>query len=536
MINVDEGAESSEPCTYPERLMSKFGVSTQALVAAAVGAAIMGSAVAIPKLLSPEAGAQPIAIQAPPGAPLSFADLIEKVEPAVVSINVISTQEVSQLGDMEQFFEQFRGVPELDDFFEQRRQQEQEQDEDPRSREARSLGSGFFISADGLVVTNNHVIERATEIQIVMSDGRELDAELIGADPLTDLAVVRVKQPGPYPYVQFGSSKSIRKGDWVVALGNPFGFGGTATAGILSADGRELGNGSPYTDFLQIDAPINRGNSGGPTFDLKGNVIGVNSQILSPSGGSVGIGFAIPAELARDVTDTLIQNGRVSRGWLGVQIGDLTPEFAEALGLKDITGALIAEVTSGGPAERAGLKRNDIILSVNGQKVTDSTSTTRLVAKLIANTQNKFDILRDGRPQTINVTVGERPADPLAAGQQPGSRGGTPGEDPSAGTPGTDVPEFGVRLVPMSEATRTKLGLRAGDTGLEIVQVDRDSVFDEAGFGPGIVILEANGRPLPSVEAFERAVAEARAANRTKILLAIRIGQVTNYSTVDIPK
>jgi serine protease Do len=516
-----------------ERLMNKFGVSAQTLIAAAFGAAIMGSAFAVPKLFAPEAGAQPIAIQAPPGAPLSFADLIEKVEPAVVSVNVVSTQDLSDLGDMDQFFEQFRGMPGLEDFFEQRR--EQQEQETPRTREARSLGSGFFISQDGLVVTNNHVVERATQIQIVMSDGREIDAELVGADPLTDLAVVRVKEPGPYPYVKFGTSKDIRKGDWVVALGNPFGLGGSASAGILSADGRELGAGSPYTDFLQIDAPINRGNSGGPTFDLKGNVIGVNSQILSPTGGSVGIGFAIPAELAKEVTDTLIRNGRVSRGWLGVQIGDLTPEFAEALGIEDVKGALIADVTTGSPAERAGLKRNDIILSVNGQKVTDSTSTTRLVAKLIANTKNKFDILRDGKPQSISVTVGERPADPNAISPAPG--GANPAEPgaPSA-VPGKMLPDFGVRLSPMDDATRIALGLRTGDTGLAITEVTKGGVFEEAGFEPGIIILDVNSQPVASVDAFERAIQEARAANRSKVLLGLRVGQVTSYRTIDIPK
>lgn len=514
--------------------MTKLGVSAQSLLAAAFGAVIMGSAIVVPKMLDTEAGAQPIAIQAPPGAPLSFADLIEKVEPAVVSVNVISTQELSNLGDMDQFFEQFRGMPGLEDFFEQRRQQ-QEQDS-PRTREARSLGSGFFISEDGLVVTNNHVIDRATQIQIVMSDGREIDAELVGADPSTDLAVVRVKEPGPYPYVKFGSSKEIRKGDWVVALGNPFGLGGTATAGILSADGRELGAGSPYTDFLQIDAPINRGNSGGPTFDLLGNVIGVNSQILSPTGGSVGIGFAIPAELAREVTNTLIKDGKVSRGWLGVQIGDLTPEFAEALGLENVKGALIADVTTGSPAERAGLKRNDIILSVNGTKVTDSTSTTRLVAKLIANTQNEFDILRDGKPKSINVTVGERPADPYASNNSGGNGGNRTDPGAPSSVPGKLLPDYGVRLEPLNEDMRTRLGLRPGDTGLAITEVTKDGIFEKAGFEAGIVILETNGRPVPSVDAFERAVAEAKAANRSKVLLAIRIGQVTNYRTIDIPK
>lgn len=511
--------------------MRRSVISAQALLAACIGAAIMAGAVSVPRVLSPEAGAQPIAIQPPPGAPMSFADLIEKVEPAVVSVNVISTQEVSRLSGAEEFLEQFRGVPGLEEFF----GQQLPRDQAPRSREARSLGSGFFISQDGLVVTNHHVIDRATQIQLVTHDGTELEAELVGSDRQTDLAVLRVKTKGTYPFVRFGSSKAVRKGDWVVALGNPFGLGGTATAGILSADGRELGAGSPYTDFLQIDAPINRGNSGGPTFDLQGNVIGVNSQILSPSGGSVGIGFAIPAELAQEITETLIREGRVSRGWLGVSISDLTPDFAEALGIPEAEGALIADVTPDSPADKGGLRRNDIILSVNGQKVLDATMTTRLVGRLIANTTNRFEILREGRRQTLSVLVGERPDDPYAAGNRgPSAR---PGQGPSDGTgkPGAFLEDFGARLVPMPEELRVRLGLRPEDTGLAITEITPEGLFAKAGLEPGIVILEANGRAVPDPEDFRAAVSDARAAGRTKMLLAVRVGQTTVYRTVDLP-
>tara|TARA_R110001606_G_scaffold99340_2_gene219212 strand:- start:406 stop:1941 length:1536 start_codon:yes stop_codon:yes gene_type:complete len=507
--------------------MKKFGISRQALVAAVFGAAAVGTLALSPKIFSPEAGAQPIAIEAPRGAPLSFADLIERVEPAVVSVNVVSEREVGKLADMEQFFEQFRGMPGFDEFLENRKQQ-QEDNPEPETQEARSLGSGFLISKDGYVVTNNHVVENATEIMVTLKDGRELDAELVGTDSQTDLAVLRIKEKGTYPYVRFGNSHDLRKGDWVVALGNPFGLGGTATAGILSADGRDIGAG-PYTDFLQIDASINRGNSGGPTFDLNGNVVGVNTAIFSPTGGSVGIGFAIPAELANEVTQAIIKDGRVSRGWLGVAIQDLTSDMAEAQGLKNNEGAIIADVTNGSPAEKGGLERGDIILSVNSQKVTDATTTTRLVGKLIANTSNKFEVLRGGKRQTVSVTVGERPDD-LTANFRPSSDSIAPKVEEK----GTVLDDYGVTFKPLDDETRTKLGLKPGEPGLMIVDVARKGVFEDAGLQAGMVILEANSQPAVSVDAFQKAVADARKSGRSKVLVAVRIGQITNYRTLDL--
>ena len=506
--------------------MKTTGISRQAMVAALVGAAMVGSVALAPQVFSPEAGAQPIQIEAPRSAPLSFADLIEQVEPAVVSVNVTTEREVSRLGDMQQFFEQFRGMPGLDEFMEERRQ---EQEEEPETREGRSLGSGFFISRDGYIVTNNHVVEGATAIQVVLKDGSELDAELVGTDAQTDLAVLRVTETGEYPFVTFGDSRAMRKGDWVVALGNPFGLGGTATAGILSADGREIGPDSPYTDFLQIDASINRGNSGGPTFDLNGNVVGVNTAIFSPTGGSVGIGFAIPAELAEEVTQALIKDGKVSRGWLGVAIQDLTDDMAEAQGLKDAKGAIIADVTGGSPAEKGGLERGDIILSVNGDKVTDATSTTRLVGKLIANTSNRFEIIRGGKKQTVNVVVGERPANPNAI-VRPASSSDTPGVKADGAT----ITELGATFEPMDDELRTRLGLKSGENGLVVTGVTKEGVMEDAGFQPGMVILEVNNKPATSVEALRKAIDEAKRAKRTKILVAVRIGQITNYRTIDL--
>ncbi|MEZ5945933.1 MAG: Do family serine endopeptidase [Hyphomonas sp.] len=508
----------------------KLGISRQALVAALFGAAAVGSLAIAPKIVNQEAGAQPISIEPPHGAPMTFADLIERVEPAVVSVNVVSEREVGNLGDVEQFFEQFRGFPGFDEFLEQRRQEQEDQGDEPHTEEARSLGSGFFISQDGYIVTNNHVVENAVQIEIVTKDGRELEAELVGTDKQTDLAVIKVKDKGSYPYVRFGNSHDLRKGDWVVALGNPFGLGGTATAGILSADGRELGNESPYTDFLQIDAAINRGNSGGPTFDLQGDVVGVNTQILSPTGGSVGIGFAIPAELASEVTQAIIKNGRVSRGWLGVSIQDLTEDMADAQGLPDHDGSIIADVTEGSPAAKGGLQRGDIILSVNGTRVSDATSTTRLVGRLIANTANKFEIMRGGKRQTINVTVGERPEDPNAriipASATPDKKDETP--------EGAVMESLGATFLPLDAEARTRLGLDADEAGLVISEVDRGGVIEESGLQPGMVIMEANSQPVNSVADLEKVIDTAKKAGRTKVLVAVRIGQITNYRTIDI--
>lgn len=512
-----------------ENNMKTFGVSGRTLAAAMLGASLLGAVALGPKVFNHSADAQPIAIKAPQGAPLSFADLIERVSPAVISVNVVSEQKVGNLGDMEQFFEQFRGMPGLDEFLEEKRREQEE--EGPQTREARSLGSGFFISGDGLVVTNNHVIDGATRIEVVMEDGRELEAELVGTDSQTDLAVLRVKEKGSYPFVRFGDSTTLRKGDWVVALGNPFGLGGTATAGILSADGRGLGRDSPYTDFLQIDASINKGNSGGPTFDLYGNVIGVNTAIFSPTGGSVGIGFAIPAELANEITGALIKDGKVSRGWLGVQIQDFTEDMADAQGLTENEGAVIGNVTAGSPAEKGGLRRGDIILSVNGRKVTDATSTTRVVGKLIANSRNAFELIRAGKKQIVNVTVGERPEDPYASATQ------IEPEDAEEAKPEGEVSELkdmGGSVRPLDEDTRTTLGLKTDEPGLIITEVDRKGVFADANLAPGLVLLEVNNQPVATATAFDAAVAAARKAGRTKVLIAIRAGQVTSYLTLDL--
>ncbi|MDJ0920537.1 MAG: Do family serine endopeptidase [Henriciella sp.] len=500
--------------------MKLFGISGNALVAGLIGAGAMGALVWGPQNF--EASANPIVLEAPAGAPLSFADLIESVSPAVVSVNVVSEREASDLSELERFFDRFRGGPaDPDD------EGEDGDDNDGPTREARSLGSGFFISETGYIVTNNHVVEDATEIEVSLEDGRELEAELVGTDSQTDLAVLKVKEPGVYPYVEFETDSKLRRGDWVVALGNPFGLGGTATAGILSADGRDLGNSNPYTDFLQIDAAINRGNSGGPTFDLYGRVIGVNTAIFSPTGGSVGIGFAIPSDLAKSVTDTLIRDGRVSRGWLGVTIQDVTPDMAEARGLSEPKGAIVADLVANSPAKKSGIKRGDIIIEVNGESVDDATATTRLVGKLAAGSKNDFIVLRNGSRTNVSVTVGERPEDPNA------DFSANDNDAPESEGEAEDAP-LGITLKPLDDATRDALNLDPGEPGMIIGSVGRGSPFREMGVQAGMVILDVNGTPLTSVEDLETAIATAKSQDRDKVLMAIRVGQRTSFISVDI--
>lgn len=500
--------------------MKLFGISRNALVAGMIGAGAMGALVWGPQTL--EANAKPIVLEAPAGAPLSFADLIENVSPAVVSVNVVSEREASDLSELERFFERFRGGPDGPG----EDGEDGDENEGP-TREARSLGSGFFISDTGYIVTNNHVVEGATEIEVSLEDGRELEAELVGTDSQTDLAVLKVKEPGVYPYVEFETSQEVRRGDWVVALGNPFGLGGTATAGILSADGRDLGNSNPYTDFLQIDASINRGNSGGPTFDLYGRVIGVNTAIFSPTGGSVGIGFAIPSDLAKSVTDTLIKDGRVSRGWLGVTIQDVTPDMAEARGLAEPKGAIVADLVAGSPAKKSGIKRGDIIVEVNGETVDDATATTRLVGRLAAGSKNSFIVLRNGNRTNVSVTVGERPEDPNA------NFAVNDNDSPDSDGEAEDAP-LGITLKPLDKATRDAINLDAGEAGMVIGSIDSDSPFRDLGVQAGMVILDVNGTPLTSVEDLESAIATAKSRNRDKVLMAIRVGQRTSFISVDI--
>ncbi len=464
--------------------------------------------------LIPSAGASGLAFAPPQGAPLSFADIFDQVSPAVVQIDVETPIERPRGGLIP--------IPGLPGFGFQA-PETQEPGEEEEAPTAQGAGSGFFISADGFIVTNNHVVANATKITVKLSDGRELPGRLVGRDADTDLAVIKV-EGSDFKFVSFEEAAEPRVGDWVIAVGNPFGLGGTATAGIVSARAREIGDSStPYTDYLQIDAAINRGNSGGPTFDIYGRVIGVNSAIFSPTGGSVGIGFAIPASIAKSVTDRLMSGQAIQRGYLGVEIGNLLPEYRDALGLSEgQEGAYINSVTPGAPAEEAGLRAGDVVVAINGEAIKSSTELTRRVGQARPGDTLRLEIIREERRQTINVRSGTRPADISAL--QNGN-----GEDPDA-APGRPVAPTGevvegMTLAPLTEALRSRYSIPDSVRGLVITSATETSRAGRAGVQPGFVILQANGRPISTVTEFRAVIEQARAANREGVLLLMRIPQ-----------
>jgi serine protease Do len=460
---------------------------------------------------------KPIAIAPPPGAPLTFADLIDRVSPAVVSIEVITEVDPAAAARR---FNPFGGLPGFEEDEEETTPPEQEERPNPeRNEEGRSLGSGFFISSDGYIVTNNHVVEDAREVLVSLKSGDQLEATIVGADPETDLAVLKVKKAGPYPFVALATQAKPRVGEWVVAVGNPFGLGGTATAGIVSATDREL-DGGTFNDFIQVDAAINRGNSGGPTFNLQGEVIGVNTLIYSDNGGGgVGIGFAIEANAVKKITDALIKDGKVTRGWLGVEIQNLDKESAEAYGLEGTQGAVINRVRKGGPAEAGGLQREDIILQVNGEDVDDYRDLTRKVGSLLAGSRNSFKILRKGQEQTLFVTVRERGeglagAEPVAERQ----RFERPKAEPS------DVSLLGGTVRPVSGDALTRFELPAGAGGLMIVTVQNRGPLAEAFLDPGDVLLTANQTPLRTAKDLQDVIAAARSQGKKNVVMLIGCG------------
>lgn len=462
------------------------------------------------------AGANGVAFAPPQGAPLSFADIFAQVSPAVVQIDVETRREATAADGLIQ-------IPGLPFAIPNPNQGQQGEDGGVRGR---GTGSGFFISADGFIVTNNHVVEDATEITVKLADGREIEATVVGRDASTDLAVIKV-DGSDYPFVSFEESAQPRVGDWVIAVGNPFGLGGTATAGIVSALARPNVDGqtAQYVDFLQIDAAINTGNSGGPTFDIYGRVIGVNSAIISPgmNGGSVGIGFAIPAAVAKPVTDQLMQSGRVERGYAGLGLRTLTADGWEALGQpRDFKGALVESVTDGAPAAQGGVQINDFIVAVNGEPVGNSTEASRRVGAARPGDTIRLDLIRDGRRQTVSFRSGTRPSEEeLAALDGSGTGPATP--VPPAAVAGEAVE--GITVAPLTAALRSRYSVPEGINGLVITAVDRETPAGRLGFQAGLVITRVNTQAVSTVAEFRSAVAAAKQAGRPSVLLFVRTPQ-----------
>src|SRR5580700_1936446 len=428
-------------------------------------------------------------------APAGFADLVTKVKPAVISVRV-KIDETANMASMTEDNEDSRAVPfapgsPMEKFFHQFGEQGQ-----PNGMQHHHAimgeGSGFFISADGYAVTNNHVVDHAKSVQVTTDDGTIHTAKVIGVDAKTDLALIKVDGKNDFPFVKF-AQHTPRVGDWVVAVGNPFGLGGTVTAGIVSARGRDIGAG-PYDDYVQIDAPINKGNSGGPAFDMNGNVIGVNTAIFSPSGGSVGIGFDIPAGTAKLVVAQLKDKGYITRGWLGVQVQPVTADIADSLGMKQARGAMVENPQGGSPAAKAGIEAGDVSTAVNGEQVKDSRDLARNISMMAPGSSVKLDILHKGETKTLTLALGEMPNDHQANADDASSKA-------AAGTP-----HLGLRLAPASEVEG------AGQKGVVVTAVDPEGPAAEHGLQTGDVILDVGGKAVSNT-ADVRSALTAAAAN-----------------------
>jgi serine protease Do len=528
-----------------------------------IGAIIAAFAITSTNIASFVSTAKAQIVTNQPASTLSFADIVDKVKPAVVSVRTKSeapqTMSDDESGDippnMERFFRRFFG--------------DQAPNRIPRNRRTQGQGSGFFITADGFVVTNNHVIDKATTVEIQTDDGKTYVAKVIGTDPRTDLALLKVDGRTDFPWVRLAPT-APRIGDWVLAVGNPFGLGGTVTAGIVSARGRDIGAGT-YDDFIQIDAAVNRGNSGGPTFNLAGEVIGVNTAIVSPTGGNIGIAFAIPSETVQTVVAALRQNGTVTRGYLGVQIQPVTAEIQESLSLKTQEGALVGEVQPGLPADQAGIKSGDIIVDVDGTQIKTVRELQRKIAAFRPDQTVKIKVIRDGKEQTIEVKLAKLPDQAANDPRQPQR---TPRRDDDRGTENdrgdrmdrggemrkdkkdrkerqsrqdrqdrsdrmdrddrtsreTNLSQLGISVAPASEVAG------AGQQGIVVTEVDQNGPAGERGLRTGDVIVEVGGKDVSATRDLNEAIAKARSEGKSVILLRVKSQAGTRYVTLPVGK
>ncbi len=502
---------------------SAFGTRRVALMASV---AVLGAFV----LLAGPGGYRPadLGFGAPPANaaeatlqhPAGFADIVAKVKPAVISVRVKidGTAEETGLrhnGSDDEAIPFAPGSP-LQKFFQQFGDQDgQGGTGSPQPHQmVIGEGSGFFISADGYAVTNNHVVDHAKSVQVTTADGTIYKAKVVGTDPKTDLALIKIDGKSDFPYVKFADHEP-QVGDWVIAVGNPFGLGGTVTAGIVSAASRDIGAG-PYDDYIQIDAPINKGNSGGPAFDVNGNVIGINTAIYSPSGGSVGIGFDIPAQTAKLVITQLKEHGSVTRGWLGVQIQPVSAGIADSLGMKKAEGAIVDSAQAGSPAAKAGLQPGDVITAVNGTSVKDARGLARQVAGLAPDSAVKLDVLRNGESRTVSVMLGRMP-------EQQQANAGSTQQQPTNG-----VPHLGLRVAPASDVEG------AGQQGVVVTGVDPNGPAAEAGFQAGNVILDVGGKTVSTGADVAKALTEAKAQGKHAVLMRVKSGTATQFVAVPL--
>jgi serine protease Do len=451
-------------------------------------------------------------------APIGFADIVEKVKPAVISVRVRVDGGAQTTGSgnneippgLREFFRRF-GMPDMPNG---QGMAPNGEGMPQRHNIITGQGSGFFISADGYAVTNNHVVEKAESVKVTTDDGKIHNAKVIGTDSRTDLALIKV-EGGPFPYVKL-ADKSPRIGDWVIAVGNPFGLGGTVTAGIVSARGRDIGAGA-YDDFIQIDAPVNKGNSGGPSFDTEGNVIGVNTAIFSPSGGSVGIAFDIPAATVNSVVKQLKDHGSVTRGWIGVQIQPVTQDIADSLGLKKAEGALVAEPQADSPAQKAGIEAGDVITAVDGQEIKDARDLAKKIGALAPKTSVKLAILHKGTEKTVTLTLGELPNSKEARADV---------TTPDNGN--VDLSKLGLTLAPADRVAG------AGKQGVVVTGVDSSGVAADHGFTTGDVILEVAGKPVSSPADVRKEITGARTDGKRTVLLRVKSGNNTRFVALPV--
>ncbi len=477
----------------------------------------------ISRLIAAAVVAVPLMAQAQPE---SFAPVVAPLMPAVV--NISTTQKVVTQAAVPFRIEGLpEGDPQAEQFKELFRQFGERFGGGDSEREVTSLGSGFVIDPKGYVVTNNHVVANADEVTVIFSDNTHLVADIVGRDAKTDLALLKVKPAKPLAYVKFGDSDALKVGDWVIAVGNPFGLGGSVSAGIVSARGRNI-NAGPFDDFIQTDAAINRGNSGGPLFNATGEVVGINSAIFSPTGTNIGIGFAVPTSLAKPVLDQLRQYGKAQRAWLGVKIQEVNEEIAEAIGMKSPSGALLLEITPDSPAAKAGLQKGDVILTFGGRTIKEMRNLPRVVAETKTNTKVAVQLFRKGKTMTLPVLLEEQPGE---EGDAPTNK--KPGAKPVVPSAKTSR-VLGMQLAPLDMAVRAQFGIPKDIKGLLVTELDRNGDVAKQGVRPGDVITDVNQTPVAKPEDVSAQVAAVKKARREFLLMRIARGSALQFVTVPV--